>query len=99
MSEQTILRAILDYLKWKRVFCWRNNTGGFVDSKKHFYRFGDKGSPDIFAVRNGAIYRLEVKQAKTKQNLNQRIWQKDFERAGGIYHVVRSIEDAQAIFV
>src|SRR5438876_1170141 len=48
MKESDIQRQILDYLALRRIFHYRNNSGAFVDSKKHFYRFGALGSPDIY---------------------------------------------------
>lgn len=94
MSEQTIVRAILDYLRLAKIFHWRNNTGAMVDKENHrFFRFGATGSPDIFVVVNGQIIGIEVKSETGKQSENQKIWQSGFERAGGKYLLVRSVDE------
>lgn len=50
MKEQQIVKAILDYLKLKKIFHWRNNTGALKTEAGGFMRFGATGSPDIFVV-------------------------------------------------
>ena len=52
-KESEIQKAILDYLTLRRVFHYRNNSGAFVDSNKHFYRFGALASPDIICIVKG----------------------------------------------
>lgn len=64
--------------------------------QRRFMKFGVVGAPDIFVVKNGAIYGLEVKAPKGRQNENQIAFQQGFEKAGGKYYVVRSLEDVQA---
>jgi len=55
--------------------------------------FGAVGAPDVFVVKDGAIYGLEVKSKIGKQNDNQKVFQEGFEKAGGRYFLVRSLED------
>lgn len=95
--EKHIQKNILEYLQLRKHFAWRNNSGAFKTDAGGFYRFGDLGSPDIFLVKNGCIYGLEVKNAKGKQSDNQKTWEEGFTKAGGIYKVVRSLEDVQAL--
>jgi len=92
LLEKEIQKLILDYLKAKKIFHWRNNTGAFKRDN-HFYRFGDNGSPDIFLVIKGQIYGVEVKNEKGKQSEYQKEWQEEFEKAGGVYLLVRSLEE------
>jgi len=59
------------------------------------------GAPDLFAVKKdyingieiGVIYGIECKSAKGKQTEDQRLWQIRFEDAGGVYILVRSLDD------
>ena len=60
--------AILDYLALKRIFHYRNNSGAFVDLKKHSYGFGALGSPDIICFINRQYVGIEVKASKGKQS-------------------------------
>lgn len=92
MLEKQILKSILDYLEIKKIFHWRQNTGA-LKVQGRFIRFGEVGSPDIFIVRRGQIIGLEVKTDKGTQSDFQKEWQTNFESAGGIYHLVRSIDD------
>jgi hypothetical protein len=61
VKESETQKQILDYLALKRIFHYRNNSGAFVDSQKHFYRFGALGSPDIICVIKGQYVGIEVK--------------------------------------
>jgi hypothetical protein len=47
VKESDVQRQILDYHALKRVFHYRNNSGGFKDIAGHFYRFGATVSPGI----------------------------------------------------
>jgi hypothetical protein len=37
VSEKDVQRAILDWLAWKRIFHYRNNSGAFKDTNNHLY--------------------------------------------------------------
>lgn len=99
-TEKATQATILDYLALKRVFHWRNNTGSFTSERGHFYRFGAKGSPDIFAVRppDGLIVGIEVKDLKGRLNDNQIAFRDALEAAGGIYVIARSLDDVMPLF-
>lgn len=99
--EKDIQRAILQYLSLKRVFHWRNNTGAFTgehNGKRRFVQFGAVGSPDIFAVKDGKIYGIEVKRPGGKMSEKQRLFKFDFEGNGGIYRLAESIDDIKDLF-
>lgn len=94
--EGDIQKTILDYLTLKGVFHYRNNSGAFVDSQKHFYRFGAVGSPDIICVIDGIFVGIEVKAPHGKQSEHQKEFQKNLEAAGGIYILAYSLDDVIA---
>lgn len=99
-QEAEIQNTILSYLKYRKVFSWRQNSGAGLMKQgagTRFIRFGVVGAPDIFVIKGGTIYGLEVKSKVGKQNENQIEFQRGFEEAGGKYHVVRCIEDVQKI--
>ena len=96
MKESDVQRQILDYLKLKGIFHYRNNSGGFMDSQKHFYRFGALGSPDIVCVIRGQFVGIEVKGPKGKQSEHQREFQRNLEAAGGRYLIAYDLEDVVA---
>lgn len=99
-SEQEIQKSILEYLTLRRVFAWRNNSGAMPiesNGSKRFIRFGTIGSPDIFAIKDGKVYGLEVKKPKGKQSDGQVLFQEGMQKAGGIYAVVHSIDEVIAL--
>lgn len=101
MLEKYVQQSVIQYLQLKRIFHWRNNTGGVVSTYKdrtYFHRYGAIGSPDIFVIKNGKIFGIECKADNGKQSENQVVWQKDFEQAGGIYLLVKSVDDVIKIW-
>ena len=101
-SEHAIQNLILEYLATKRLFFWRNNVGSAVfenkkTGKQRFIRFGIAGAPDVFVLKQGQLYGLEVKSAKGKLQPSQIEFQKGFEAAGGFYAVVRSLDEVIGI--
>lgn len=99
MKESEVQRQILDYLALERIFHYRNNSGAFVDSDKHFYRFGTLGSPGIICVIDGQFVGIEVKAPKGKQSDHQKEFQRRLEEVGGRYFIAHSLEDVQCALV
>lgn len=84
MSEQTIQKKILDYLKtrgWpvKIISCNRN------------------GTPDILACVSGRFVAIEVKSERGRVSPLQAAQIRAIREAGGIAGVARSVEDAEKI--
>ena len=78
MKEAEAQKAIMEWLAWKHVFHWRNNTGAMMSEYKgrtRFMRFGAVGSPDIFALKDGVCYGIEVKGPKGVQSEAQKEFQ------------------------
>ncbi len=100
IGEKEIQNQIIEWLKWSKCFFWRNNSGAiFTEYKgrKHMYRFGSIGSPDIFVVKKGKIYGIEVKSATGKQSPEQKSWQQAFEISGGKYILARKLYDVSEL--
>lgn len=98
MKESQLVKLCLDWLRMRGIFCYRNNTGGMKGNyrgKDWFVRFGIPGAPDIVAVIDGVYHGIECKTAKGKQSGNQVDFQNQLDFAGGVYLLVRSIEDLQ----
>ena len=116
LTETQIQKQIITYLKLKRVFHFRINTGGLI-------RRGiwcpspnvTKGCPDIVTVFNrnpdpfmgistpdgvtkGILVAIEVKSAKGKQSPDQKKFQIGLEASGGVYLLVRSLDEVRAYF-
>lgn len=96
--EKETQKAAIEYLTIKNIFHWRNNSGATKTIGGGFMRFGAVGSPDIFAIRDGKIYGLEIKDVKGRLSEGQKIFQEKMNAAGGIYVIVRSIDDVLKLF-
>ena len=81
------------------------------NGKTRYIKFGKKGSPDILVWKPSAewddlAYRgvnvvraiaLEIKSATGKASPAQKEWQAKFEKLGGEYYIVRSVEEVVEI--
>lgn len=100
MKESDVQRAILEYLRYKRIFCFKNNTTGiYKPSTGSYIPSQSVGAPDIIAIVNchnvGVMLGLEVKSPTGRLSPHQIIFKKNLEDNGAFYAVVRSIEDAE----
>lgn len=93
MKESDVQRAILEWLAWKKIFHYRNNSGGFKDANNHFYRFGALGSPDIVCVVDGQYVGIEVKAPQGRQSEHQKDFQQRLEAVGGRYILAHDLDD------
>ena len=73
---------------------WRNNCG-FDAERKVRYGVGNPGGADLIGVYRGRFVAVEVKTPTGRQSDEQRTFQQLVERKGGIYVVLRSVEDAE----
>ena len=93
LLEKDVQRQIMNWLGWNKIFCYRQNTGGFKRDG-HFYKFGSVGAPDIIAIIGGKYIGIEIKGANGgKQSENQKKFQRELEAAGGEYLLVHSLDD------
>ena len=94
--EKEIQKTILDYLRLKGYFCWKNNTAGIFDQRsKSYIPSHNVGAPDIFVIVPplGRCIAIEVKRPGNYQSQEQKEWQKRHEKSGGIYWLVYSIDE------
>jgi hypothetical protein len=96
LKEKEIQKQILEYLQLKRIFHFRNNVGaGSMGGR--FVRFGIPGAPDIFVLKNGKLYGLEVKRPGKKQSPLQKEFGDKMIAAGGQYEVVFNLDRVMEI--
>lgn len=100
-SEKDIQDSILEYLAVKGAMAWRNNTGvGKFKNKnggERFVRFNVKGASDIFAIKNGHFYAIEVKKPGGVVSDDQVTFLGNVRRAGGTALVAYSLQDVENI--
>ena len=93
ISEKDVVRQVIDYLTIKHYLFIRNNTGAFKTESGGFYRFGSVGSPDILVFHKNDFYGIECKSSIGKQSPAQKEFQEKFDNAGGIYLLIKSLEE------
>lgn len=99
ISEKHIQKAILDYLSYKNIFHYRQNSGAFKTESGGYMRTASvSGLPDIVAIKDGIYIGLEVKTATGRQSKEQKDIESKITAAGGLYLVVRSLDDVRKIF-
>lgn len=92
MKEQEIQKQCLDYLSENGFFAWKNHVQGMRVSGA-IIRNPAAGSADIFAIKQGRFYCIEVKTPKGKLSQNQYIWLQKAHKYGAISIVVKSLDD------
>lgn len=100
MSETELLTQVLRALAVEPgLVVWRNNTGQARVHGSHV-RYGlGNGSADIVGVLKpwGRFIALECKTDKGKASLDQFTWRNRVEEHGGVYGLVRSVEEARDV--
>lgn len=92
-TEKEIQHGILDYLRMKGIFVWRNNTGAFKVGDR-FIRTGMKGLPDILGVlQGGKLLAIEVKRESGRVSPEQEEVLLRLKNAGAVAFVARSLDD------
>jgi hypothetical protein len=98
MTETDIMSRILARIsQLPGILAYRQNSGLFVTPTGARVRAAVPGASDIIAIYGGRFFALEVKTDTGSQRPSQRAYQRAVERAGGIYAVVRSPEQALSI--
>lgn len=88
-----ILVALTEAYHPRGLF-WPVNVGLAVTRRGAVVRYGLNGQADIACCVDGHHIEIEVKTGKAVQNEDQENWQTAIAKAGGIYIVARSVEDA-----
>lgn len=77
-----------------RLFPVYRQNVGVSQRGDHVIRFGQPGEADLWGILPGGIHvEIEVKSPDGKQSDDQRRWESQVTRAGGIYVLARSVQD------
>ena len=100
-SEKGVQRAIIEYLTYKNIFFYRQNSGAIqtqYKGRKGFYRFASmSGLPDIVAIVRGRYIGIECKGSSGSLSESQIKFMDASEHAGGKYILARSLEDVENV--
>lgn len=92
--EKVIQKQILDYLKLKRIFCWKNSTVGIKKANGSFIPSGMTGISDILGLtKEGRFIAIEVKRTGNKTTPSQDIFMENIRKNGGIAVLAYSLDD------
>lgn len=91
--EAPVLHDCLRWLHQRGVFAWRQNTGtAWIGNQP--VSFGYPGAADITGILpDGRRLEIECKSATGKQSDKQKKFQQRVEESGGVYLLVRSVEE------
>lgn len=85
----------MQYLKYRNIKAWRNNTGAFLRGDR-WVHFGIRGSPDIIGILPGGKFLgIEVKATRGKLSPDQERFMDDINRLGGVTFIARSVKDVE----
>lgn len=103
--EQIIQKQVMEYLKLKRIWFRRFNTG-----RRGGVQYGSVGMGDILCTfpkhfvcanydtsHDICLLWLEIKTPKGQQSLDQIKFMDEVREEGHYYAVIRSIEDLEAV--
>lgn len=99
---QTAIMAYLGMLKLQgKIYFTRNNSfSGQIernDGYKSYIQNNNPGMPDILCCYKGQYVGIEVKSPSGSQTWKQKQAQREIEAAGGMYLLVRSVDEVAAV--
>ena len=91
-SEKALRDAILQYLNFKGVYAWKQNTGAMY-LEGRFIRFAAPGMPDIIGIMpDGRFLAVETK-ATGRVTAHQKAFLDNVRQRGGIAILAYSVDD------
>jgi hypothetical protein len=83
--------------KYPELWLARNNVGQMIDKdgRRVVFGVGGKGAADLIGIWNGRFVALEIKTPIGRQTPEQKLFQALVERKGGVYAVLRSVDEAR----
>lgn len=100
-TENEIQNTVCQYLQLKRYVFWRQNNTAIYDPLTRRFRkmpeFSRKGVSDVIAVSDSIVYFLEFKRAGCYQSKDQKKFEEDVTKSGGVYSVIRTLEDVKEL--
>lgn len=95
-SEQALQKGILQYLKLKGIFAWKNHSTGIYDTKRNVWRTNTsiKGVSDILGIMpEGRLLAIEVKTKPNRPSGHQVEFIRNITEMGGLGFIAYSLDD------
>lgn len=96
VSENSVKRAVMQYLRLKGHFWWVAKTMGVWDAARGCYRKDPNYMPgvsDILLLSGGVLYAIELKGSHGTQGTAQKEFEAQIKANGGKYILCRSVDD------
>jgi hypothetical protein len=95
ITEAQIEQACLQFLHYSKFYCVKIKDQVQCRDGKYLKPrpFEVRGVADIFAIKDGISLWIEVKTKTGQQSVHQKLFQKNIEMNGGVYWVVRSVDE------
>src|SRR3990167_7357363 len=100
-SEQEIQKSILEYLRIKKIVCFKHHSTGSTirDGKAVFFAHSEKGISDIIGcTKEGRFIAIEVKKPGGRPSPEQLEFIEMVNKQGGIAFIAYSIQDVLDVF-
>lgn len=101
LTESNVQKQLVDYLSYKNVYVWRNNSGALQDRFGRLVRFGKVGSSDILGVDGGSGKFIAIEVKKPDMSYKPTHPQLEFLQAihdhGGLAGIATSTDDVDRI--
>ena len=102
VPEKEIVNAIIEYLQYKKIYCWRNQSTGVYDVKNQAFRrlpkYALNGVSDILGILpNGTFLAIEVKTKTGVASQNQKDFIQEIKKRKGVAFIARSIDEVQSV--
>ncbi len=79
------------------AYAWNNPTGVFYAREGTPIKVGTPGAADILGVLHGQAIAIEVKTGTGRLSENQKKWRAVFEKHGGKFIELRTLEDLDVL--
>lgn len=98
-KEQVIQSHILQYLRLKGYFVWKNNTAGIYKRATNSYIPSHaKGVSDIIGLtKQGVFIAIEVKRSGGKLSPNQEAFLEAIRASGGVAILAYDLKDVEEV--
>lgn|SRR3990167_5835796 len=96
-KESEIQKMILDYMRLRGIFCWKNNSVGiFKQSTGRYIKVGIRGISDIIGITpQGRLIAVEVKRPGNHPTHEQKSFLEQIKAKNGIGLCVHSLEELE----
>jgi|TARA_R100000501_G_C2612160_1_gene106500 Holliday junction resolvase len=89
MTGSELQKEVMEYMRANGYLVWKNHNIG-VRGRTIGYL---KGLPDIFALKHGTFFAIEIKGKGDRLTLDQQNWLNDLTYKGAIAFVAESLKD------